>query len=81
MVTTWGHDPHFIPIENLLTIINDTLRESPVLIQVNINNEIKSIIFIKLIPIIRLQACNPNTYVLSFPKINSLQNGKFYWYI
>lgn len=34
MVTTWGHDPHFIPIENLLTIINDTLRESPVLIQV-----------------------------------------------
>jgi len=38
MVTTWGHDPHFIPIENLLTIINDTLKESPVLIQV-IENE------------------------------------------
>jgi len=35
MITTWGHDPHFIPIENLLTIINDTLKESPVLIQVN----------------------------------------------
>jgi len=34
MITTWGHDPHFIPIENLLTIINDTLKESPVLIQV-----------------------------------------------
>lgn len=34
MVTTWGHDPHFISIENLLTIINDTLKESPVLIQV-----------------------------------------------
>ncbi|XP_022174791.1 protein FAM91A1 [Myzus persicae] len=33
MITTWGHDPHFIPIENLLTIINDTLKESPVLIQ------------------------------------------------
>ncbi|XP_050526579.1 protein FAM91A1 [Daktulosphaira vitifoliae] len=33
MVTTWGHDSHFIPIENLLTIINDTLKESPVLIQ------------------------------------------------
>lgn len=39
MVTTWGHDPHFIPIENLLTIINDTLKESPVLLQVRtINN-------------------------------------------
>jgi len=39
MVTTWGHDPHFIPIENFLTIINDTLRESPVLIQVILNNK------------------------------------------
>jgi len=39
MVTTWGHDPHFIPIENFLTIINDTLRESPVLIQVILKNK------------------------------------------
>lgn len=37
MVTTWGHDPHFIPIENLLAIINDTLKDSPVLIQVTKN--------------------------------------------
>ncbi|XP_025416491.1 protein FAM91A1 isoform X2 [Sipha flava] len=58
MVTTWGHDPHFIPIENLLTIINDTLKESPVLIQ----------------------ACNPNTCILPFPKIDCLDSENSFLY-
>lgn len=31
----------------------------------------------KLVQILYLQACNPKTCVLPFPKIDNLQNGKF----
>jgi len=27
-----------------------------------------------------MQACNPNTCVLPFPKVNYVQNGKFHWH-
>lgn len=35
LITSWGHDPGVVPTSNVLTMLNDALTHSAVLIQVN----------------------------------------------
>lgn len=34
LITSWGHDPGVVPTSNVLTMLNDALTHSAVLIQV-----------------------------------------------
>ena len=34
LITSWGHDPGVVPSSNVLTMLNDALTHSAVLIQV-----------------------------------------------
>lgn len=35
LITSWGHDPGVVPTSNVLTMLNDALTHSAVLIQVS----------------------------------------------
>lgn len=44
LITSWGHDPGVVPTSNVLTMLNDALTHSAVLIQVQLSCLILSIL-------------------------------------
>uniref|UniRef100_A0A4W6CM40 Family with sequence similarity 91 member A1 n=1 Tax=Lates calcarifer TaxID=8187 RepID=A0A4W6CM40_LATCA len=43
LITSWGHDPGVVPTSNVLTMLNDALTHSAVLIQVSAHTHMKTV--------------------------------------